>query len=103
VLPVAIPVREWAHILIDVEPDVIKDDELRAAIASFQTQISRDFAPAWGVDATIERWDGTPNDDDAWIVHLAFVSKPDRLGLEHVLARVTERVSPVDQIDGCDC
>jgi len=32
---------------------VLSDDEVRAAIPALQTQVSRDFGPAWGVDAEL--------------------------------------------------
>lgn len=32
---------------------VLTDDEVRAAIPALQTQVQRDFAPAWGVDADL--------------------------------------------------
>jgi hypothetical protein len=32
---------------------VLKDEEVTAAMSSLQTQISRDFAPAWGIDAEL--------------------------------------------------
>lgn len=33
---------------------VVSDDELSAALPAFQTQVSRDFAPVWGLDAQLE-------------------------------------------------
>lgn len=33
---------------------VIKDSELISALPAFQTQVSRDFAPAWGLDALLK-------------------------------------------------
>ena len=32
---------------------VLKDDAVKAAVAVLQTQVQRDFAPAWGVDADL--------------------------------------------------
>src|SRR5881628_1678171 len=32
---------------------VLKDSQVQAAIPDLQTQIHRDFAPAWGVDADL--------------------------------------------------
>jgi hypothetical protein len=32
----------------------LKDDEILAALPAVQTQIHRDFAPAWGIDASLE-------------------------------------------------
>jgi hypothetical protein len=33
---------------------IISDDELKAAIAAIQIQLDRDFAPAWGLTATLQ-------------------------------------------------
>ncbi|MDQ6721525.1 MAG: hypothetical protein M3003_12130 [Candidatus Dormibacteraeota bacterium] len=32
---------------------VLSDDEVRAAVPAFQTQVQRDFGPAWGLDAQV--------------------------------------------------
>ncbi len=35
------------------ESTMVSDEEVTAAMAVFQTQVRRDFAPAWGVDAEL--------------------------------------------------
>jgi len=35
------------------ESTVLKDSDVKAAIAPLQTQVTRDFAPVWGVDADV--------------------------------------------------
>jgi hypothetical protein len=35
------------------ESTIISDPEVKAAMAALQTQVRRDFAPAWGVDAEL--------------------------------------------------
>ena len=32
---------------------VVKDVDAQAALPGFQTQVSRDFAPMWGIDSTL--------------------------------------------------
>ena len=32
---------------------VLRDDQVKAALPALQTQVHRDFAPAWGVDADL--------------------------------------------------
>ena len=32
---------------------VLSDDEVKAAVPALQKQVSRDFAPAWGIDADL--------------------------------------------------
>src|SRR5437667_8874014 len=41
------------HIAIVNACTVLTDDQIKAAIPALQTQVSRDFAPAWGVDAVL--------------------------------------------------
>jgi hypothetical protein len=45
-----------ANICIEIinESSVLSDGEIAAALPAFQTQASRDFAPAWGIDADIK-------------------------------------------------
>src|SRR6266571_4804334 len=51
---------------------VLTDDEVRAAIPALQTQVQRDFAPAWGVDAelTFVTADTEPAAGSWWLVIL---------------------------------
>lgn len=48
-----LPVLTKTRIVFVNKSTSVSDDDLRAAIPAFQTQISRDFAPIWGVDATL--------------------------------------------------
>jgi len=36
------------------ETDLVKDDEIRAVLPAMETQVHRDFAKVWGVDAELE-------------------------------------------------
>jgi len=48
---------------------VVSDAELQAALPAFQTQVSRDFAPVWGLDATLTFLaKGTPTPAKAWLL-----------------------------------
>jgi hypothetical protein len=44
-----------AHITVCIlnASSVLSDDEVQAAVPSLQTQVQRDFAPVWGVDADV--------------------------------------------------
>jgi hypothetical protein len=41
-------------IAIKNHSNVVSDSELKSALSAFQTQVSRDFAATWGVDATLK-------------------------------------------------
>lgn len=47
---------------------VVSDADVRTAMADLQTQVTRDFAPAWGVDAKLVfvPKDGPPPSPDSW-------------------------------------
>src|SRR5204863_8899220 len=48
---------------------VLKDNEIQAAIQPFQKQISRDFAPVWGVDADLSFIPkGKPAPTKTWLI-----------------------------------
>lgn len=52
---------------------VLRDDEVIAAMPALQTQVTRDFAPAWGIDAELSftaRDDSKPVDGAWWLVLL---------------------------------
>jgi hypothetical protein len=51
---------------------VVKDAEVQAALPAFQTQVSRDFAPAWGVDAALRfvAKGGKPKPGEWWLAVL---------------------------------
>ncbi len=47
----------------------VKDSELISALPAFQMQVSRDFAPAWGLDATLKFMPATaPVPPSAWLL-----------------------------------
>jgi hypothetical protein len=50
----------------------VADADVQAAVPDLQTQVSRDFAPAWGIDATLTfvPTTGTPNPQTWWLVIL---------------------------------
>lgn len=41
------------HVVVTNASTVLLDDDVAAAVPDLQTQVSRDFAPAWGVDADV--------------------------------------------------
>src|SRR5436309_498963 len=55
--------------------DALTDDEVKAAVPALQTQVHRDFAPAWGVDADLSfvPKGGEPETGAWWLV--AFVQR----------------------------
>ncbi|MDX6298589.1 MAG: hypothetical protein QOI51_2446 [Nocardioidaceae bacterium] len=49
----------------------LTDDEVSAAVPALQTQVSRDFAPAWGMDATLSFVPtGSKPKDGAWWISI---------------------------------
>jgi hypothetical protein len=57
------PKHHMTHIAYKNESTVVTDDEAFKAVAAWQIQVSRDFAPHWGIDAKlllIERKDKYP-------------------------------------------
>lgn len=51
---------------------VWRDDDVREAVAAVQIQVSRDFAPLWGVDAELTFWPkGVPPPPHFWQVVVA--------------------------------
>jgi hypothetical protein len=49
------------------QSSAVSDTEVKAAVAALQIQVSRDFAPVWGVDATLTFIDkGKPPPDGSW-------------------------------------
>src|SRR5262249_22512484 len=54
------------------ESTVVSDADVKAAVAALQKQVSRDFAPAWGIDAslTFVPFGGNPSPDAWWLVIL---------------------------------
>lgn len=54
---------------------VVMDKEVQAAVAALQIQVSRDFAPAWGLDATLQFLSKTtPTPAGAWLVIISDTS-----------------------------
>jgi len=70
------------------ETDFVKDDEIRAVLPAMETQVHRDFAKAWGVDAELEFVEkGRGPDQDAWwIVFLKNSNQAGALGY-HMVTR----------------
>jgi hypothetical protein len=66
--------------VINDSNNVVTDEECRALVAALQTQVSRDFAPVWGVDAELEfvPAGGTPRAGSWW---LSILDSTDRLGV----------------------
>jgi hypothetical protein len=54
------------------ESTVVSDADVKAAVAALQKQVSGDFAPAWGIDAslTFVPFGGNPSPDAWWLVIL---------------------------------
>lgn len=64
----------------------LTDDQVKAAVPALQTQVSRDFAPAWGVDAELD-FVGTGKQPPAghwWLVVLDNSDVADALGYHDV-------------------
>ena len=65
VTPPAPPVVVLKNFNVDIfnESTVVTDDQLKPIVAALQIQVSRDFAPIWGIDANISfvPKGGTPN------------------------------------------
>jgi hypothetical protein len=59
---------------------VVTDDECRTLVAALQKQVSRDFAPIWGIDATLVfvPTGGTPAPGTWW---LSILDNTDRAGV----------------------
>ncbi len=58
---------------------VLKDDEVAAVVPALQTQIHRDFAPVWGVDAELAFVPhGQPPEGGTW--WLVLLDNPDQAG-----------------------
>ena len=68
------------------ETDLVKDDEVKRALAAMETQVRRDFAPIWGVDAALEFVEGKrePDQDAWWIVLLKNSNQAGALGYHDV-------------------
>lgn len=61
------------------ESTVLTDTEVKAALPAFQTQVTRDFAPVWGTDATVTWVDKTTAPpSDAWL--MAILDNSDQAG-----------------------
>jgi hypothetical protein len=74
-----------ANIVVSVINDsnkVVSDDDCRALVAALQVQVSRDFAPVWGTDATLEfvPAGGTPRPGTWWLSILDTTDRPGVLG-----------------------
>src|SRR5450759_777339 len=64
------------------ETDLVKDDEIKTVLPALETQVHRDFAPIWGVDAELEFVEQKRElDRDAWwIVFLKNSNQAGALG-----------------------
>ena len=61
---------------------VLKDADIDAAVPDLQTQITRDFAPAWGIDADLAFYPkkNAPPKTSWWISVLDTSDEADALG-----------------------
>jgi hypothetical protein len=73
-----------ANIKVSVinESTVVGDNEVSLAVADLQTQVSRDFATAWGIDAalTFVPSGAQPQDGSRWLVILDNSDQANALG-----------------------
>jgi hypothetical protein len=61
------------------QSSVLSDDQLVPVVEALQVQVSRDFAPNWGIDAILSlAHTGQAPDPDAWLLRV--VDDPDVLG-----------------------
>src|SRR2546421_4998850 len=61
------------------ESSLVGPDDVARCAAALQTQVSRDFAPAWGIDAQV-RAAGKPDDGDEALYLLDDAAQADALG-----------------------
>ncbi len=68
------------------ESTVLSDDDVRAALPALQTQVHRDFAPAWGIDAdlTFMPSGANPSAGSWWLVILDNSDQAGALGYHDV-------------------
>lgn len=68
---------------------VLKDKQVAAAVPVLQTQVTRDFAPAWGVDAdlTFVKKGSKPPTGSWWLVILDTSDVADALGYHDITAQ----------------
>jgi hypothetical protein len=65
---------------------VVAPDDFAKVVAALQTQVSRDFAPAWGLDAVLRRLDtgDKPASDEWWLTVLDDADHADSLGYHDI-------------------
>jgi hypothetical protein len=69
------------------ESTVVKDADVQAWVTAQQIQISRDFAPIWGVDATLNFYPSKVPPSDSWqLVILDDSDQADALGYHELTA-----------------
>jgi len=66
------PIPPKRDVAIINRSHVLRDDVVRAAVPAFQKQVTRDFAPAWGIDAELRfvAHRETPPGSSWWVVIL---------------------------------
>src|SRR3989454_11276915 len=74
------------HISVINRSTVLSDSEVQAVVPALQTQVHRDFAPAWGIDAdlTFVPQEGTPSPGSWWLVVLDNSDQAGALGYHDV-------------------
>jgi hypothetical protein len=68
------------------ESTVLTDDQVEAAVPALQTQVHRDFAPPWGIDAdlTFVPKGSTPPSDSWWLAILDDTTQAGVLGFHDI-------------------
>src|SRR5690348_8471627 len=54
------------HVAITNESHAMSDAQIQPIVAALQKQVSRDFAPIWGVDAEVKFYPRGQQPPDAW-------------------------------------
>jgi hypothetical protein len=74
------------HIAVMNASTQVATADLAAAVAALQTQVSRDFAPAWGIDASLRLVPAgqKPADGEWWLTLLDDADHADSLGYHDV-------------------
>ncbi len=80
---------------------ILSDAQVKAAIAAFQTQVHRDFAPAWGIDADLifVPKGGTPAAGSWW---LTILDDSDQAGALGYFVQPTGNTGTLYAYEVCD-
>lgn len=77
-----------AKIQIVNDSTLLKDDEIAAALPAVETQVHRDFAAAWGIEADLEFVEGNrqPDPDTWWMTFIDYARRAGEEG-NHFLTK----------------